>query len=77
MATSGEELSVDMDRADAFISGEGTVKSRDDLMMVAEWRGMEITLYPQGKVMFYPLSDRDTAVRYAAEILLGAGAESD
>ncbi|NLN71930.1 MAG: hypothetical protein GX137_03970 [Thermoplasmatales archaeon] len=77
MATSKEELRVDMDRADAFISGEGKVKSRDDLMMTAEWRGMEITLYPQGKVMFFPLSDKDTAIKYAAEILLGACAAGD
>jgi len=30
---------------------------------------MEVTLYPQGKVMFHPLSDRDLAVEYAAMIL--------
>ena len=77
MATSKEELNVDMEKAYAFISCEGAVKSREDLMMTAEWRGMEITLYPQGKVMFFPLSDKDTAVKYAAEILLGAGAAGD
>lgn len=73
MAASRDLLDVDLERAGAFISEEGSVKKSDDLMMVADWRGMEITIYPQGKVMFHPLSDRDTAVKYATEILLGSG----
>ncbi|MDD2532953.1 MAG: hypothetical protein WDA05_03300 [Candidatus Methanomethylophilaceae archaeon] len=77
MAASRDLLDVDLERAGAFISEEGSVKKSDDLMMVADWRGMEITIYPQGKVMFHPLSDRDTAVKYATEILLGSGISGD
>ncbi|MDD4244928.1 MAG: hypothetical protein PHI62_02005 [Candidatus Methanomethylophilaceae archaeon] len=77
MAASRELLDVDLEKAGAFISEEGSVKKSDDLMMVADWRGMEVTIYPQGKVMFHPLSDRDTAIRYATEILLGAGIAGD
>ena len=39
------------------------------MMLVMSWKGMEVTLYSQGKVMFHPLSDRDTAISYASEIL--------
>ena len=39
------------------------------MMLVSKWNGMEVTLYLQGKVMFFPLSDKDLAVRYATEIL--------
>lgn len=77
MAASRDLLDVDLERAGAFISEEGSVKKSDDLMMVADWCGMEITIYPQGKVMFHPLSDRDTAVKYATEILLGSGISGD
>lgn len=77
MAASRDLLDVDLERAGAFISEEGSVKKSDDLMMVADWRDMEITIYPQGKVMFHPLSDRDTAVKYATEILLGSGISGD
>lgn len=77
MAASRELLDVDLEKAGAFISEEGSVKKSDDLMMVTDWRGMEVTIYPQGKVMFHPLSDRDTAIRYATEILLGAGIAGD
>lgn len=77
MAASKDILDMDMGKASTFISEEGTVKSCDELMMVADWRGMEVTVYPQGKVMFHPLSDRDIAVKYATEILLGTGISSD
>ena len=33
------------------------------------WNGMETTLYRQGKVMFFPLSDKATCIKYATEIL--------
>lgn len=77
MAASKDVLDLDMGKASTFISEEGTVKSCDDLMMVADWREMEVTVYPQGKVMFHPLSDRDMAVKYATEILIGAGISGD
>ncbi len=39
------------------------------MILVLEWNGMETTLYPQGKIMFYPLEDRDLCIRYASDIL--------
>jgi hypothetical protein len=45
------------------------VKDHDDMMLVMSWKGMEVTLYSQGKIMFHPLDDRNTAIQYADEIL--------
>lgn len=77
MAASRDVLDIDLARTEEFLSSEGAVKTRDGFMLVADWRGMEVTVYPQGKVMFHPLSDKDRAVSYATEILLGSGAEGD
>ena len=38
-------------------------------MLIMEWKGMEVTIYPQGKVMFYPLSEKELAIEYATMIL--------
>ena len=38
-------------------------------MLVSQWGEMEVTVYPQGKVMFYPLADKEKAVEYATDII--------
>jgi len=45
------------------------IKGNDDLMIVAEWNGLETTVYSQGKVMFFPLKDRTLCIKYASELL--------
>lgn len=69
MCASRDPLSLDMERARAVLESRGEVKSFDEMMAVSQWNEMEVTLYPQGKVMFFPLSDKDKAVEYATEIL--------
>ena len=71
MAASADRMDIDLGHASEILSGEGFVtKSLEDgLMLVMDWNGMEVTLYPQGKIMFHPLSDKDTSVRYATDIL--------
>lgn len=69
MAASKEVLDLDMDSAEAVMSSRGEVRSKDDMMLVSTWDGMEVTVYPQGKVMFYPLEDKDEAVRLASEVI--------
>ena len=71
MAASSEMMDIDLEDAAQKLSGDGFTKKRneDDLMMILEWKGMEVTLYPQGKVMFYPLSEKDLAIEYATMIL--------
>lgn len=71
MAASSEMMDIDLESAAQKLSDEGFTKKKneDNLMMILEWKGMEVTLYPQGKVMFYPLSEKDLAIEYATMIL--------
>jgi hypothetical protein len=69
MAALRETLDIDIKKAAAALSKIGEIKSGDDMMLVMLWNGMEVTLYAQGKVMFYPLDSRDLAIAYANEIL--------
>jgi ribonuclease HIII len=69
MAASREPTEIDMDKAADVLSEIGTVRSNDGMMLVLSWKDMEVTIYQQGKVMFHPLDDRNTAITYANEIL--------
>ena len=69
MAASKDEMDLDMDRAEQVMAERGEVKSKDAMMLVSQWGEMEVTVYPQGKVMFYPLADKDKAVEYATDLI--------
>ncbi len=70
MAVSADVLDIDMDAAESYFRGHGCeITSKDPMMMVLNWNGMETTLYTQGKVMFFPLEDKQLCIRYATEIL--------
>ena len=70
MAISADPLDIDMDKAAEMFMSEGcNVSSKDEMMMVFEWNGMETTLYAQGKIMFFPLEDKALCIKYATEIL--------
>ncbi|MCL2711945.1 MAG: hypothetical protein FWD37_01540 [Methanomassiliicoccaceae archaeon] len=69
MATLREPVEIDMENAASVLSKEGEIKSVDDMMLVMTWKGMDVTVYTQGKVMFHPLDDRNEAISYANEIL--------
>jgi len=70
MAVSVDIMDIDMEAAAKRIEAEGLpIQSKDDQMIVYQWNGMETTLYRPGKVMFFPLSDKATCIKYATEIL--------
>ena len=71
MAASAESFDIDLDDAKGILEKEGFTfkRNEDDLMLIMEWKGMEVTIYPQGKVMFYPLSEKELAIEYATMIL--------
>lgn len=70
MAISADELDIDMDAAAEKIISEGfPISTKDDMMMTFQWNGMETTLYKQGKVMFFPLEDKQLCIKYATQIL--------
>ncbi len=71
MAASTEMMDIDLDHAADILSADGFTKKKneDGLMLILEWKDMEVTLYPQGKVMFHPLSEKELAIEYATMIL--------
>ncbi len=69
MLSSATDLNIDMDVAFNVLSDIGEIKDHDELMIVLTWNGMEVTFYPQGKIMFHPLSDTETAIGYAIDII--------
>ena len=71
MAASSQIFDIDLDSAAKILEGEDFIFKRNEegLMLIMEWRGMEVTLYPQGKVMFYPLAEKEQAIEYATMIL--------
>ena len=70
MAISSEVMDLDMVKARGVFESQGCrIKQSDELMLLFDWRDMEVTLYPVGKVMFFPLQDKSLCIRYATELL--------
>ena len=69
MASPRGPMEIDMGNAASVLSGIGEVRSNDGMMLVFMWKGMEVTVYQNGKVMFHPMDDRNTAISCADEIL--------
>ncbi len=70
MAISAEELDLDIAKCIPILESlDAVVTQSDEMMAVFTWKEMECTLYPQGKVMFYPLQDKKTCISYATLIL--------
>lgn len=70
MAISADELDIDVLEAAKGFEHEGlAVTEKDEMMCVFQWNGMETTLYRQGKIMFFPLEDKQLCIKFATEIL--------
>ena len=70
MAISADELDIDPAKAAAKFEADGCrITQVDDMMVVFQWNGMEITLYRNGKVMYFPLEDKPLCIKYATEML--------
>ena len=70
MAISADILDLDLDKAAEILEKEGCeIKEKDEFMLVYMWKGKEVTLYPQGKVMYLPQTDRAECIRDATELL--------
>ena len=70
MAVSADVLDIDMDAAESYFREKGCeITSKDPMMLVFRWNDMDTTLYSQGKVMFFPLEDKQLCIKYATEIL--------
>jgi len=69
MTSPREAVEVNIEEAVKILSESGNVAKIDDMMLVMSWKGMEVTLYSQGKIMFHPLDDRNVAISHSNEIL--------
>jgi len=70
MASPSDSYDLDLDKAADILKDECTiVKNEGGMMLVMSWKEMELTLYPQGKMMFHPLSDKDLAIEYATHFI--------
>ena len=70
MAVSADVLDIDMDAAESYFKEQGyEITAKDSMMLVFRWNDMDTTLYSQGKVMFFPLEDKQLCIKYATEIL--------
>ena len=69
MAAPRDQIEIDMEKAPVILSKKGEIKNAEEMMLVMSWKGMEVTVYANGKIMFYPLDSRDDAISYANEIL--------
>jgi hypothetical protein len=70
MAIPADPMDIDLAEAAEALSSKGwSLIQMDGMMAVFQWNGMEVTLYPQGKIMFFPLDDRSLCIKYATEAL--------
>jgi len=70
MAVSSEELNLDLILAAEVFEKEGfEIKEKDDMMLIMIWNGMETTVYPQGKIMFFPLKDKKLCIDHATFLI--------
>ncbi|MGI6471521.1 MAG: hypothetical protein ACOX1N_00350 [Candidatus Methanomethylophilaceae archaeon] len=70
MAIPLDHFDIDMEKAPAILEEMGgEIKQRDGMMIVFTWKGMETTLYSQGKIMYFPLKDRQTCIKYSISLL--------
>ncbi len=70
MAVPQKEIDIDMDKASIIIEKDGhDIKQKDEMMIVFMLNDMETTLYSQGKVMFFPLTDKSQCIEYAKVVL--------
>lgn len=70
MAISADPMDIDLSKAAEAISSRGLdITQQDEMMVVFQWNGMDVTLYRQGKVMYFPLEDKTLCIKYATELL--------
>ena len=70
MAIPADLLDLDVQGCIGMLENVGaTMRCVESCMLQFDWNGMEVTLYPSGKVMFFPVKDKQMCIRYATEIL--------
>ncbi len=64
-----EDILLDMDKVVNLLSQMADDVRRDGLMALCVWKEMEMTVYEQGKIMFFPLQERSQGITLATDVL--------
>ncbi len=64
-----QEILLDMDEVVKILVRIANDVRMEGLMVLCQWKGMEMTVYDQGKIMFFPLQERSEGISLASEVL--------
>ena len=70
MLTPADVLDMDMDLVEEM---HPLLSRFENDFVKIDWRGVPVTIYSNGSMLFYHLTDKDIAERYAIEILISLG----
>jgi len=63
------QLNLNLDALEDTLLLHGIDARYDGMMIIMNWKQMEVTIYEAGKIMFHPLKDSTAAIEYANEIM--------
>ena len=67
------KVSLDLDEVERILSEKGyEILSNPKVMLVVRKR-VEISIYPRGRLLMHPVTDRDEAERLAKELYIAIG----
>ena len=67
MLTPTEKICINMDRVENILSA--TSRFEDEFVKI-DWNDTPVTIYSNGSMLFYHLTDKDVAESYATKILI-------
>jgi ArsR family metal-binding transcriptional regulator len=67
------KVSLDLDEVERILSDKGyEILSNPRVMLVVK-KGVEISIYPRGRLLMHPVTNRDDAERLAKELYAAMG----
>ncbi len=68
-----QKVSLDLDDTEETLSKNGYQILSNPRVMLVIRKGVEITVYPRGRLLIHPVRDRDEAERIAKELYSALG----
>ena len=68
-----DKVSLDMDECERALSKKGYKILANPQVMLVVKKGVEISLYPRGRLLMHPVEKREDAERIARELYLALG----
>ncbi len=67
------KVSLDLDDCESRLKGSGYEVLANPGVMLVVRKGVEITVYPHGRLLMHPVKDRDEALRLARDLFTALG----